>query len=420
MNFQFRLLPVVCALTLTANVSAQEASFPLEAVNVQGTAAVKSAVIGITGFRIGTPVNKAAIENGCQKLQESGLFATVAFSYAPGPKRGYVVTLNIEDHAKLMDAAIDLPGIDEKEAWQWLGQSYPAFNHKVPELDPAQQFLARQIEQHLGDKLNGQHLATPLETDLATGRNIVSFQPEHLPKIEALQFRGQKEISEQDLRTILAKVTDSFGYTDRRFRGLAESNLRRAYEDRGMYRAKFSGFVMEKSSPGGVGVTTTIDEGPKFKLGQVTLTGDSLPEKAMRAAAKFKTGEVANWTLIQQGIWEAEKPLKRTGYLAASTHAQRTIHDDTQVLDLNLVYAKGPLFHFGQLHINGLAPDLEAKVRKSWHMESGDPFDYMYASELMREFSKTNDLRQVNKYSENTEKGPGDNVMDIWLLFGMK
>ena len=45
----------------------------------------------------------------------------------------------------------------------------------------AQSFMAKTVEQHLGNKLEGQHIVARLETDLARSKTIVSFQPEVLP-----------------------------------------------------------------------------------------------------------------------------------------------------------------------------------------------------------------------------------------------
>ena len=42
----------------------------------------------VTGLRIASPIEKAAVENACKKLQESGLFASISYRYASGPKHG--------------------------------------------------------------------------------------------------------------------------------------------------------------------------------------------------------------------------------------------------------------------------------------------------------------------------------------------
>ena len=112
-----------------------------------------------------------------------------------------------------------------------------------------------------------------------------------------------------------------------------------------------------------------------------------------------------------------ERPLKRTGYFEAAARAERILHDDVHVLDVKVSFVTGPLYHFGQLHINGLKPELDAKVRKLWEKNPGDPYDYSYPGEFLRSLPKSVDLRQFKRYDVRTEKGPGDHAMDITLVF---
>ncbi len=138
---------------------------------------------------------------------------------------------------------------------------------------------------------------------------------------------------------------------------------------------------------------------------------------AMLKAAKFRKGEVANWTEIQNSIWELEKPVKRIGYLNAAASPQRILHDDTSVLDLKISVFLGPLFRFGQLQVAGLTPNLEAQARKIWTLKAGDPFDYDYPKDFFRAFFASVDSRQFNKYGLKMQKGAGENVMDFALVF---
>jgi hypothetical protein len=95
------ILPCFSALSLVA--SPQTESFPLEAVKIQGTQLSEGVILELSGLRIGTPVNEAAIGEGCRKLQASGLFQTVGFQYAPGPGQGYVLTLTLADQTVLIE-----------------------------------------------------------------------------------------------------------------------------------------------------------------------------------------------------------------------------------------------------------------------------------------------------------------------------
>ena len=391
----------------------------LESVAVEGSSLPQKTVVELSGFQIGANIDRALIEAGCKKLEETGLFSSIQFRYAPTPKNGFALTLSLVDQGGLSAAVVDVPGADESEVWRWLAAKFPAFSKKVPGNDAAQHVIALQMEEHLGAKLHGQKLVTRIEADFGTGRSVLSFQPEHLPRIDAMTFPGASQVTQEQAKQVMQKVTLDRGYTDRRFRGLLENNLRPAYEERGLYRVRFPEIRIEFLDPAAVAVTTTVEEGPKYSLGDVTLAGDDLPAHLLEDA-KFRKGDVANWTEIQKRIWEMESPVKRSGYFEAVAKPERIFHDDTQVLDLRISFAKGPLYHFGQLKIIGLNPEQEEKARKAWKKNPGDAYDFAYSGEFLRAFSQLVDLHQFKKYDSRAEKGTGDHTMDVLFLFEPK
>jgi outer membrane protein assembly factor BamA len=389
----------------------------LESVTLEGTGVSREAVLGIAELRVGAPIDKPAIEAACGRLGATGLFQSVSYRYAPGPKRGYVLTLTVEDQKQLTDAVIDFPFVDDAELWQWLASQYPAFNRKVPANDAAQEFLSKMLAEHSKTELEGQPVVTRMETDLVRHKIFVSFQLATLPRIYSMNFTGQHELTSDALGEILSKLIPADeGYIERHFRGVVEINLRRAYEEHGMYRVQFPKITPQKAAAGSVTVTTAIEEGPQYKLGDVNFVGDNLPVEVMLKAAKFKKGQIANWTEIQQGIWEAEKPVKRTGYFAASAHPERIFHDGQLVLDLRIPFSLGPLYHAGRLKIIGLTPEQEDKARKLWKLHPGDPYDYAYPDEFLKTFAQSVAPGQFKKFTSAAQK-QGDNVMDVTLLF---
>jgi len=161
-------------------------------------------------------------------------------------------------------------------------------------------------------------------------------------------------------------------------------------------------------------------EGLQYKLADVQLVGSDFPAEAMLAAANFQKGAVANWTEIQQAVWRTETPLKRTGYMEASSQPERVLDDASQTMVLKIGYRKGPLYHFGEVAFTGLSSDLEATARSVWKMQTGAPYDFMYSGDFMREFSKAVDLRWVKRVNPKVEPGVGDHVRNVRVVFESK
>jgi len=405
-------------MVFLCRIQAQSTSFPLESVSVEGTALSKEVVLQLAGLNIGVPIDQAAMEAASQKLNATGMFETISYSYGPGPKQGYVLTLKVADPSSPFHATIDIPGVNEDEIWRWLATRYPSLDHKVPVNEAGQQFVARQIEEHLGAALEGHHVAAKLETVfVAGGKSNISFQPDPLPRIAAMNFTGESELTSEELIRLIPKDVKDQGYTDRTFRQAVELNLRRAYEERGMYRVRFPSITAQRESGWSVSVTTSIEEGAKFTLGDVEIVGDKLPADAMLKAAKFRKGEIANWTEIQNSIWELEKPVKRMGYHHAAARPERILHDDQHVLDVKIRFNLGQFYTFGQLRITGLTPNQEAQARKTWSLTPGAAFDYDYPRDFFPAFFRSVDSRQFKKFNVAMQKGSGENVMDFVLTF---
>jgi outer membrane translocation and assembly module TamA len=411
---RFSKLFVSCVFCV-GHAASQSAGFPLESVTAEGSAIPQSVILDITGLKIHSLIDEAGIERACKNLQESGLFASIAYRYAPGPK-GYAVTLSLADQDSLFDATIDVPGADENETWQWLAAKFHRFDRKSPQVDAAQKYLAGQIEQHLGSLMRGQHLIVRMETDLKTGKSILSFQPETLPRVQSVAFSGNQAVTSADLASALNQVVNNQEYTSRMFGLAVELNLRPVYEQRGLYRVRFTPSGPQWADAG-VSLSVAITEGEPYRLGNVELIGEDLPGEKMLAAAKLPNGKLANWKQIQEGIWEMEKIVKRTGYYEVAAVPDRNYDDAAHILNLRVRVVKGPLYHFGVVIVTGLPPDLQEKARRMWQPKPGDPYDYAYPNEFLRAFSKAVDFRNFRKYQAIAQKGAGDHVMDTNLVF---
>ncbi len=406
------------SLALVCGIEGQNATFVLESVSVEGSSLSKDVVLELAGLHIGSPVDQAALQAAAQRLNDSGLFDSVNYRYEPGSQQGYALTLQVADPVSLFNASIDIPGTNEDELWKWLASRYPALDHKVPANEAGQQFICRTLEEHLGAALEGHHLVSRLETVLIPGgKSNISIQPDPLPRIAAMSFTGQSEFTAQELIGLIPKDVKEQGYADHTFRRAVELNLRRAYEERGMYRVRFSNITVQKEPGWAVSVATSVEEGAKFTLGDVQIVGDKLPVEEMLKAAKFRKGEIANWTQIQNSIWELERPVKRMGYFHATAKPERIYHDDQHVLDVKVGFNLGHFYRFGQLWITGLAPDLEAKARKVWALTPGAVFDYDYPRDFFPAFFRNVDSQRFKKFNFSMQKGAGEDVMDFLLTF---
>jgi outer membrane protein assembly factor BamA len=308
--------------------------------------------------------------------------------------------------------------VDEAEAWRWLAAKFHRFDRQVPQAEPAQQYLARQFEEYLGARLHGQSLIVRIETDLESGRMTLSFRPEHLPRTKAVTYTGNQALPSTALSAVLDPIAGNQDYTDRGFASALELNLRPLYEQLGLYRVHFTPSVQWVEA--GAIASVAITEGEPYRLGRVQLIGEELPVDAMLAAVKLPVGKPANWKLIQEGVWAMERVVKRTGYFSASAMPEREFDDGARTLNLRIRVARGPLYHFGELNITGLTPELAGMARRLWKPKPGDAYDFLYGNDFLQAFSRVTDLHNFSKHDVVVKKGATDHVMDITLAFEVR
>src|SRR5579864_2665867 len=322
-------------LLCQGSVAAQNAAYPLESVKIEGSSIPQPVILEIANLRLAAPIEKGSIERACKTLEESGLFASISYRYAPGPNKGYALTLVLADQNPLAAATIDVPGADEDEAWRWLSTKFGRFDRQAPQADAGQRFLAGELERHLGTGMRGQHLTVRMENDLRVRTLTLSFQPETLPPVQSVAFTGNQAVGGIELDSALKKVVANMDYTARKFAAAVDLNLRAVYEEHGLYRVQFKPSAPQWSGSG-VALSVAITEGPPYQLGKVEIAGDNLPLDAMASAAKLTVGKLANWKQIQQSIWEMEKVVKRTGFFEATAAPDRSYNDEARILDLRV------------------------------------------------------------------------------------
>jgi outer membrane protein assembly factor BamA len=184
-----------------------------------------------------------------------------------------------------------------------------------------------------------------------------------------------------------------------------------------MYRVKLGAPRATRAGAGVVNVAVAVEEGAVFTLGEVKMTGDEAPVAAMLKAGAFERGKTANWTRIERGVWEAEKPLKRQGYYQARVQPKRLLDDARRVLDVELGVTRGALFHTGKVDFRGLTLEQYETARRLWRMQPGDPFDYLYPWEFLAQLGEQIELALFRKKDVQLKPGAGQNVIDVTLDF---
>jgi len=217
----------------------------------------------------------------------------------------------ITDYPEWLAASIQAPGVLEDEIWKCVEERFPIVVPKsVPRNDRAEVFYADAIQQCLAASGRRDEIIPRTYSALASGPDDVVFRPKFLPVIAGLKFEGTKAVAAAALLKALSPVAMGSEYTERSFREMLQRNVVPVYEELGCLRTSFPKIAVEAPDANSVVVTTTVDEGFVYTLGEVAIEGEGVDAKAILRLAAFHRGQLANWSDILKRIQDMEQPLR--------------------------------------------------------------------------------------------------------------
>jgi outer membrane protein insertion porin family len=366
--------------------------FPLLNVQVEGNARLPGpAIAAAGGLRSGQRATKGDFDNAAKALFDTGLFASASYHYVASPDgKGFLLTFQVQEAPAPVIVRLDIPGLREDDLWKELATSAPLVTRQMPENIQAEAYYKSALESVLVRLNHAQKIANRTEGSLAASGKMTSvFLPADLPKVGGIRFEGNRAFDQAALTKVLGPLAVGRSLTEHDFRELLDLNIKPLYEEKGFLTVKFSGVTFSNEAQPPVPlVSTIVEEGPVWMLGQVELNGDLPNRDQAKKKANFPEGKLANWKKIEESFGSIELDLTRQGYLGPQTRVTRTYHDDSKIVDLAAEVRPGKQFFFGQLLISGLDASARARAQKLWTLKPGDPMNAPYIDDYLREVGK--------------------------------
>jgi translocation and assembly module TamA len=198
---------------------------------------------------------------------------------------------------------------------------------------------------------------SPLDATLNDSAQLVTLHGKGEVPPFALVERARSDI--QRLQTAL----DSFGYYD--------AKIAIAIDGHDVADPELPTYL--DSVAGAVAVKVTIDKGPLFTLGKITIDGPLPPSDAN--ALGLKTGDPAVAGNVLDGQSRLLNALLEDGYALAKVDAPVAYLDEsTRTLSLSFHVATGPKAAIGDIAFKGLKDVNEDFARRALTVHPGDPY----------------------------------------------
>ena len=386
-----RFAVITLALTLAAGNTAaprgqtqDTRSYRLAAVQVTGASRYsRDDVARLSGLEAGQPVTVPLVASAAERLAATGLFKALNYRYVTVGDRMTAVF-------EIVEAEWTVPVIFDNFVWfkddeivDAVKRDVPSFDGTLPAAEGAPDLVLRSLQTLLDTrKISGRATFAP-GTDLKEKKLRYLFKVENpAPTLCALAFTGASALPEREL---LDASRSAIGgeYSRSYLTGMSAGTLLDVFLRRGYWRASFAPPLIALDSPGCVGISAAlgVSEGSVYSFSQSAWMGNRvLDSAALDALLAMKSGEVADSYKIEAGLVQIRRAYAKKGYLMATTSREPRLDDTSKRAEFEMKVEDGPLFLMGSLAFAGLAePDVN-RLRKTWKLPSGAPYDATYAA----------------------------------------
>jgi outer membrane protein insertion porin family len=378
-------------------------------------------VVAVAGLMIGQLAGKEEFDAARDRLTATGVFETVGYQFEPGPnKQGFAATFQVTEVEPSYPVRFEELGVSDKDLEGLLKSKDPLFSMaRMPATQPVMDRYTTWIQEYLISKGLKEKIAGKV-TLLGTEQFAILFRPARkLPAIAQITFQGNQVVPQTALREAVHLTAVGAPYTESSFRDLLNHAVRPLYEQRGRVRVAFTEVRTQPvSDVEGVHVFVKIDEGQSYSLGKATVDGLTPVDPAVLIkAADFKTGDVANFDKVNDGLDRVRKVIRRAGFLDAKLTYERSIDDAKKVVDLSLHIEPGSPYITGKLTVTGLDLTGEAEILRIWTLKEGKTFNPEYPDYFLNRIKEQALFEGLGDTKAETKIDAKTHIVDITLVF---
>lgn len=401
--------------------TAPAARWPVESLRVEGNHTYSAEqILAVAGLKVGQVADKAEFEAARRRLVDSGAFETVGYKFTPGSAKGYAAVIQVAEVQQAYPAEFEDLHVSEQELRGALREKDPLFaSGKLPATQPAFERYRNWVQEFVAAKGQPEKIAVAV-APTSTGEFAVVFRPARsLPAVALVTFRGNHVLPSNILHDAISGAGIGAEYTEDRFREILNNAIRPIYEARGRMRVRFTELRTEPTKDvQGLHVFVTIDEGRSYTLGKVSIDGPTPVEAAtLLREVDVKTGDVANFDKVNQGLDAIRKAVRRAGYLNAKVTADRVVDDGHESVDAVIHVEAGPQFTMGKLTVAGLDLEGEAEILRIWTMKMGKPFNPEYPDYFLGVIRQQNIFEHLGKTTADVKINDKTHTGDVRLIF---
>ncbi|MEI8217958.1 MAG: outer membrane protein assembly factor BamA, partial [Elusimicrobiota bacterium] len=160
-------------------------------------------------------------------------------------------------------------------------------------------------------------------------------------------------------------------------------------------------------------ITIPLTEGPKFKIGKITVSGNTVyTTSELMKALSVKSGELYNEDKMMESRQILRELYSDKGYLHSDAEPVYNEIPEKDIMDVNFDIAEGSLVYLGNVYVDGLLSTKEYVIRREVTLKEGDVFS---ATKVRRSVEKIYNLGFIDSVEPQIQPTPKPDVMDLVL-----
>ena len=407
---------------VAAPPAAAPTKWPIVALAVEGNQLyTRDQVLTVAGLKVGQMAGKPEFEAARDRLVASGAFETVGYKFEPSPnKQGFVATFQITEVTPVFPVLFEDLGVPAKDVEAALAAKDPLFS--TTHLPATKMVLDRDlqwVQEYLATRGITEKMAARVAAVTSDKFAIVIRPARGLPRVAQVTFSGNQVVPQNVLREAINGTGIGAPYTEQGFREILNLAIRSVYEQRGRVRVTFPEIRAEPATDvEGVNVFVKISEGASYELGKVEIAAPSpVDPKALLKAGDFKTGDVAAFDRVNQGLERIRQMVRHEGYLDAKVTGERKIDDEKKTVDVAVHIAPGAQYQMGKLTITGLELEGEAEIKRIWTMKEGKAFNPDYPNHFLDVIREQGLFDNLGTTRADVKMNDSAHTADVTLVF---
>ncbi len=375
----FGSLGLALFLLLAVSGTAQAQSYTFNSVKVEGNQRIETAtILTYLGLERGVPVSAGELNEGFQRLSESGVFENVELI-----PQGSTLLVKVEEFPTVNQISFEGNKRVDDEALTGVITSAPrrVFDPAQAEVDASNIASAYSAQ--------GRVAATVTPRIIRRSDNRVDLVFEiaegQVTEIERVSFVGNRVYSDRRLRRVLETKQANFLRTF--LRGdtfvadriefdkqvLRDFYLSRGYVDFRVNSANVE-FTQERDA---FFLVVDVTEGQPFTFGDISVVSEfeGVDAAPYGEIVKIKPGVTYSPVLIENEIARLERQSIRDGIDFLRVEPRITRNERDLQLNVEFVLTRGPRIFVERIDIEGNTTTLDRVIRQQFRIVEGDPFN---------------------------------------------